>query len=253
MNATVTQLSIAPVKGMRVVGVDALTLDPSGARGDRAFCVVDPEGSQQLTTRTARLQQIVPSWDGSTLTLRFPDGSEVAEPPAFGARATTANYEGRTIRGRLVGGALAAAVSEHIGRPAQLFARDDGERLADDAPVTLMSRASLAALAAALDGTVPDARRFRMTVAIDGVGAWEEHEWGGREIAVGNALLRGLEPVPRCVVTTRDPDSGRTDLPVLAALARLRGKRDVTFGLWCEVIAPGGVRRGDPVQLRTTA
>jgi len=249
MNVSVTQLSIAPVKGMRLVSVDELELDACGARGDRAFCIVDPENVQQLTTRTARLQQVVPSWDGSTLTLRFPDGTEVAEPPALGASATTANYEGRPIRGRLVEGALAQAVSEHLRRPVRLFARDDGERLADDAPVTLMSGASLAALAPELDGTVPDARRFRMTIAIDGVGAWEEHGWHDRELAVGATLLRGVAPVPRCVVTTRDPDSGRTDSPVLAALARLRGKRDVTFGLWCEVAQPGPIRVGDPVRL----
>ena len=250
MNATVTQLSIAPVKGMRLAAVDAVELDADGARGDRAFCVVDPHNAQQLTTRTARLQQVVPSWDGSTLRLRFPDGSEVAEAPALGARATTANYEGREIHGRLVDGALARSVSEFLGRPLRLFARDDGQRLADDAPVTLMSGASLAALAPQLDGTVPDARRFRMTIAIDGVGAWEEHGWSGRELAVGGALLRGIDPVPRCVVTTRDPDSGRTDLPVLAALARLRGKRDVTFGLWCAVVTPGRVELGDAVRLR---
>ena len=55
--------------------------------------------------------------------------------------------------------------------------------------------------------------------------------------------------MPRCVVTTRDPDDGRTDTPVLAALAKLRGKGDVTFGLWCEVAAPGVVRVGDAVSL----
>jgi uncharacterized protein len=114
--------------------------------------------------------------------------------------------------------------------------------------VTLMSRASLEALAPALDGAVPDARRFRMTIAIDGVAAWEEHGWAGREIAAGEALLRGLDPVPRCVVTTRDPDAGTTDAPVLAALAQLRGKRDVTFGIWCAVLRPGAIRVGDPVR-----
>ena len=247
MNAKVTQLSIAPVKGMRLAAVERLELDATGARGDRAFCVVDAEGKQLLTARAPRLLQVVPRWDGVVLALRFPDGSEVAEAPALGARASTANYAGRPIDGRLVGGAHAEAVSAYLGRPVQLLARDDGERLADDAPVTLMSGASLAALAPELGGTVPDARRFRMTIAIDGVGAWEEHGWGGREISAGGALLRGLEPVPRCVVTTRDPDDGHTDAPVLAALAALRGKRDVTFGLWCEVAAPGSVRVGDAV------
>jgi uncharacterized protein YcbX len=250
MSATVTQLSIAPVKGMRLAPADELRLGPSGAHGDRAFCVVDPETRLLLTTRTPGLLQLAPRWDGSVLALRFPDGSEVAEEPAFGARATTANYEGRPIHGRLVGGALAEAVSAHLGRDVRLLARDDRERLADDAPVTLMSGASLAALAPALDGAVPDARRFRMTIAIDGVEAWEEHGWAGREIEAGEAVLRGIDPVPRCVVTTRDPDDGRTDLPVLAALARLRGKRDVTFGLWCEVVLPGRVRLGDAVALR---
>jgi hypothetical protein len=35
---------------------------------------------------------------------------------------------------------------------------------------------------------------------------------------------------------------------VLKALAALRGKRDVTFGVWCEVVAPGSVRVGDAVR-----
>jgi uncharacterized protein len=167
--------------------------------------------------------------------------------PGAGPAATTANYEGRPINGRIVEGELADAVSEHLGRPVRLLMRDDGERGADDAPVTLMSGATLAALAPALDGTVLDARRFRMTIAIDGAAAWEEHGWGGREIAVGGARLRGVDPVPRCAVTTRDPEHGGTDAPVLKALAALRGKRDVTFGIWCDVVAPGPVRVGDPV------
>jgi uncharacterized protein len=237
----VVRLATAPVKGMRLVAAEALEIDANGARGDRAFCVVDADSRLQLTTRTPKLLQIESSWDGATLTLRFPDGTAVAEEPRLGARATTANYAHREVQGRLVDGALSAAVAEHLGRDVRLFARDPGDRLADDAPVSLMSDASLRALA------VADARRFRMTIAIDGAAAWEEHGWGGREIAAGGALLRGIEPVPRCVTTTRDPDSGNADEPVLAMLAELRGKRDVRFGIWCDVLAPGRVRVGDPV------
>jgi uncharacterized protein YcbX len=244
----VARLAIAPVKGMRLAQADELELDRNGARGDRAFCVVDAESRLQLTTRTPALLQVEPRWDGTTLTLRFPDGSVVSEEPELGAPATTANYAHRTVHGRLIEGALSAAVAEHLGRDVRLFARDAGDRLADDAPVTLMSDASLHALAPALGGAVPDARRFRMTIAIDGAAAWEEHGWGGREIEAGGALLRGIEPVPRCVVTTRDPDAGATDAPVLAALAQLRGKRDVTFGIWCDVLSPGLVRIGDAVR-----
>jgi uncharacterized protein YcbX len=249
MNATVTHLTLAPVKGMRVAPADALELGPTGARGDRAFLVVHPDHSLQLTLRTPLLLQIVPHWDGRTLTLAFPDGTEVSAVPEPGPAATTSNYAGRPIRGHLVTGPFADAISAHLGQPAQLLMRDDGERGADDAPVTVMSAASLAALAPELGGTAPDPRRFRMTIAIDGVGAWEEHGWAGREIAVGDARLRGMDPVSRCAVTTRDPESGTTDAPVLKALATLRGKRDVRFGLWCEVLAPGRVRVGDALRL----
>ena len=238
---TVTALAFAPVKGMRLAAADRLDLGPTGAAGDRAFLVVDDEDRLLLSTRTPALLEVAARWDGGTLTLTFPDGRAVAAVPEPGRPVTTANYEGRPIAGRLVAGELAAALSEHLGRPVRLLARDPGERGADDAPVTLMSEASLAALG------VPDPRRFRMTITIDGVGPWEEHGWGGRELAAGDAVLRVTDPVPRCAVTTRDPESGRRDMPTLKALAELRGKDDVRFGVWCEVVAPGRVRVGDVV------
>ena len=241
MLSTITHLAIAPVKGMRLAAADALEIGPTGAVGDRAFLVVDTDNALLLSTRAPALLQVAARWQDNVLTLTFPDGRQVAEILEPGERATTANYEGRPIPGRLVEGQLADALSGHLQRPVRLLARDPTERGADDAPVTLMSQASLDALG------VSDARRFRMTITIDGVDAWEEHGWGGRELAVGEAVLRVTEPVPRCVVTTRDPDTGRRDAPTLKAIAELRGKDDVTFGVWCDVVVPGRVRVGDAV------
>lgn len=241
----VAALAIAPVKGMRLQPADALELGPAGAEGDRRFVVVDDDGALLLSTRTPKLLQIEPRFAAGTLRLTFPDGGVVEAVPEPGPAATSANYAGRPLRGHLVEGPLSDAVAEQLGRPARLLMLDAGERGADDAPVTLMSTASLRALAPALEGAVPDPRRFRMTLSVDGTDAWEEHGWGGREIAAGAAVLRGADPVGRCVVTTRDPDTGATDVPTLKALAELRGKRDVTFGIWCDVVAPGRVEVGD--------
>jgi uncharacterized protein len=247
MPATITGLALAPVKGMRVVPVDELVLEPHGARGDRAFLVVGGDGALQSTSRTPELLAVEPAHDPGrgTLRLRFPDGGEVEDEVTPGASATTRLYDGREVTGRIVGGPLADALSAYLGRPVRLLARDSEQTGADDFPVTLMSTATLQALAPALDGAVPDSRRFRMSITVEGLAAWEEHGWAGRELAAGAARLRVVDPVPRCVVTTRDPDSGRTDAPVLKALARLRGPRDVTFGIWCEVARPGPVRLGD--------
>ena len=247
MPITVTGLNLAPVKGMRVAAVAEVRLEPAGPVGDRAFLVVDGDDELLKTTRTPALLQVEPAWDGDALVLRFPDGREAREVPRPGARATTAMYDGRVMPGRLVDGPLADALSEHLGRRVRLLARDTGETGADDAPVTLMSEASLRALGPAVGGSTPDGRRFRMTLTIDGVEAWDEHGWTGREVTAGEAVLRVVDPVPRCVVTTRDPDDGHVDVPILKALAQLRGKDDVTFGVWCQVARPGRVRVGDVV------
>lgn len=251
MPITVTGLSLAPVKGMRVVPAEELQLERQGVRGDRAFLVVGEDGELVPTSRTPELLAVTPDYDAAANLLRlgFPDGTEAAAEVTPGAAASTRLYDGREVTGRLVDGALAAAVSEHLGRRVRLLARAGDETGADDFPVTLMSVASLHALAPAVDGEVPDRRRFRMTLTVDGVDAWEEHGWAGRELTVGEAGLRVVDPVPRCVVTTRHPEEGRTDAPVLEALARLRGPRDVTFGVWCEVTRPGRVRRGEDVVL----
>ena len=249
--AVVASLAVAPVKGMRLVGVDAVDVGATGPAGDRAFHLRGADGKAALTTRHPKLVQIVPAWDAVAreLTLTFPDGTRVAAPVEPGAAVTTAFYDGRPVPGRVVEGPFAAAISEHIGAPVDLVARAGAAVGADDFPVTLMSRASLAALRGALGDDALDGRRFRMTITIEGVEAWDEHGWAGREVAVGDAVLRVAEPTPRCVVTTRDPDSGRRDAPVLKTLADLRGKDDVTFGVWCDVVAPGRVRVGDATVL----
>jgi uncharacterized protein len=244
--AAVAALRIAPVKGLRLVPVDAVELGAAGPAGDRAFHLREPTGGIAPTLRNPRLVQVVPAWDGRELALTFPDGRRVAGPVERGEPVTTAFYDGRPVPGHVVEGPFAAALSEHAGRELQLVARAQDVRGGDDHPVTLMSRASLDVLGAAIERGV-DARRFRMTIEIDGVEAWAEHGWAGRDVRAGAAVLRVVAPTARCAVTTRDPDSGRTDAPVLRALARLRGKDDVTFGVWCEVLRPGRVRRGDAV------
>ena len=258
---TVSQLAIAPVKGMRLLSASEIQVSRHGVAGDREFLVVRGDGKLLLTTRTPALLGIEPAWDPSrgTLALRFPDGSVIEDTPEPGAPAVTSMYDGREIPGRLIPGPLSTALSGYLGRDVQLFRRDPAHLGHDDQPVTLMSEASLEALAAELaGGTAPgqprsgppgfDPRRFRMSITITGTGAWAEHGWAGRQLAIGEAILSVIAPVPRCVVTTRNPDSGTTDARVLHALARLRGKDDITFGVWCDVIRPGRIRTGDPVQ-----
>jgi MOSC domain-containing protein len=245
----VSQLAIAPVKGMRLQGTSEIQLGPDGVTGDREFLVIGEDGKLLLTSRTPALLQIEPTWDRprNVLTLGFPGGDVVEDTPKAGAPAITRMYDGREIPGWIIPGPVSAALSGYLGRPVHLFKRAPEHIGHDDQQVTLMSEASLRALAPEFNGSAPDPRRFRMTVTITGTDAWAEHAWRGQQVTIGEAILRVIAPVPRCVVTTRNPESGTTDARVLHALARLRGKNDITFGVWCEILRPGRINVGDVV------
>jgi uncharacterized protein len=246
---TVSRLAVAPVKGARLQSVSEVELGPGGVTGDRDFLIVGEDGELLLTSLYPALLQIEPDWDRTrnVLTLHFPDGGVVTDTPEPEAPATTRMYDGREVGGWITSRPLSAALSGYLGRAVRLFRRAPEHLGHDDQPVTLMSEASLQALAGELKGTSPDPRRFRMNITITGTQAWAEHAWDGQHVPIGQAVLRVVAPVPRCVVTTRNPESGATDARTLHALARLRGKDDVTFGVWSEILSPGRIHVGDAV------
>ena len=249
MPVTVSQLAVAPIKGMRLQSSPELQFGHHGVTGDREFLIVDEDCKLLQTARNPGLLRIEPSWEPARnlLALRFPDGRVVQDKPEPGTAAVTRMYDGREIPGRVISGPVSAALSGYLGRAVHLFKRAADHFGNDDRPVTLMSEASLHALGAEFGGTAPDPRRFRMTITVAGADAWAEHSWGGQQVTVGDIALRVLAPVPRCVVTTRNPESGATDARILHALARLRGKNDITFGVWCEILRPGRIQVGDLV------
>jgi uncharacterized protein len=59
--------------------------------------------------------------------------------------------------------------------------------------------------------------------------------------------------VGRCLITQRHPESGATDIPMLDLLRSYRGDLDTTeplaFGVYGEVLEPGRVALGDPIEL----
>lgn len=249
MTIVVTELAVAPVKGMRPVAPPEVRLGRYGPDADRDFVVVSADNALLLTQRTPALLNIEPSWqpERELLTLRFPDGRAVRDTPSYGERVVTAMYDGRPMSGRVVTGPLADALSYFLGTRVRLLRRDPDQVGADDYPVTLMSTGSLGVVADVLAMPGLDPRRFRMTVTVEGVQPWEENRWSGGRVGVGEAVLQVASPVQRCVVTTRNPRTGAGDAKVLHALATLRGRKDITFGIWCSVLHPGRVRRGDPV------
>src|ERR1700722_16554457 len=88
MNATVTQLQTAAVKGTRLRNVERVLLDISGAFGDRRFFVIDERSRMLNGKQLGQLQAIVATYDGERLALEFPDGSAVDDVVEFGESLT---------------------------------------------------------------------------------------------------------------------------------------------------------------------
>lgn len=258
MTAGVAWISFTPVKGLRLQHRDEARLTEDGIPGDRAFFLVDERGAMVSATRLGRLLAVEPEHDADagTLALRFPEGEVIAGPVALDAPEAVGFYD-ETLRAQPVAGEFSAALSEHCGRPLRLFAAPaerPGVDRGRDGAVTLLSLASLERLRAVAHEAEPvDPRRFRMTFGVDGLTAHEEDAWLGRDVRVGDALLRVAGHVGRCALTTRQPDTGKVDFLTLHHLSAYRRDAPATeplpFGVHARVLEPGRVRVGDPVAL----
>jgi len=190
------------------------------------------------------------------LTLRFPDGTTLDDEVRLGEEVSAKFSNGRKIvYGRLVNGSFADALSEYAGARLQLVKPEDpAQLLRSRGPVTLLADASVDELARQVGREQVDARRFRMLIGISGCAPHEEDEWIGRDVRVGEVVVRVLEEVDRCAVTSQDPATGVPDLDTLRTIGvyrgirRRRNKNRIDFGVFGEVAQPGRVRVGDPVE-----
>lgn len=245
----VSRLAIAPVKGLGLVHPEEVVLRRDGVATDRRFYLVDPDGRLVNNKTCGELMQVRPevSADAGTLTLRFPNRG-VSGEVALGAAIETSFY-GRPVTGRLVDGPWSEAISDHAGRPLRLVRTDEHGAAIDRVHVvSVISDGSLRALARHAGVDSVDGRRFRMTIEIEGCDEHEEDGWIGGEVEIGGARIRVTGPVGRCAVTTRNPDTGTSDLDTLGALAGYRTvKESKAFGCGVcgDVVVEGLVRIGD--------
>ena len=114
-----------------------------------------------------------------------------------------------------------------------------------DKYVSLINRASIAALEAAM-GVVVDPIRFRANVYFDGASAWSEHDWIGSKITLGTAQLRVISPITRCAATQVNPVTAKRDLDIVGGLERAFGH--INMGVYAEVLAGGEIAVGDALR-----
>jgi len=253
---TVSRLSIAPVKSLALEHPGALTLETWGAVGNRSFFLVGEDDRLVNGAKIGQLVQVRAHHDAGSdvLTLAFPEGSVVEGSAGdLGAHVKTDFYGDHLVASHAVEGPFSEALSSFAGRSVRLVRPDEPGAANDVWPASMLSTASVDELAARSGSDVPrDSRRFRLMFEVEGCAfPHEEDTWAGRRVRIGEALLRVPGPIPRCVVTTQDPSTGRKDFPTLRAIKEYRGTRKgdhIDFGVYGEVLEPGVVRLGDTVE-----
>jgi GntR family transcriptional regulator/MocR family aminotransferase len=76
-------------------------------------------------------------------------------------------------------------------------------------------------------GVKIDPLRFRANLYIDGARPWEEFEWIGGDIRIGDGLFRADRRNGRCGATNVDPQTGRRDLDLPGSLRAAFGHKEL--------------------------
>jgi len=202
-----------PVKSMGGEQLEEVEIGEEGIPGDRVMRVLDPR--ERVITSRSRPRLLL---HRATL---GPDG----EP---------------RVDGRAWSGADVRRDVEDAAGPGCRLVRDES-----------LDRFDVLPLLIATDGAVGflgyDRRRFRPNLLISGVPGLSERDWEGRHLHIGDAIIGIVSLRQRCIMTTFDPDTAVQDTEVLLRIHReLEGR----FALDCEVLQPGRVRVGDPVEIR---
>jgi uncharacterized protein YcbX len=251
-----------PVKGFTPEACETLTvLDEGRIAGDRVLGIrfADTAAADDAWSKKTAMVALMNTPGLARLHLRF-------EAEALRLRLSLAstvlveavlNQAGRKR--------LATAVAEYVltldenplaGHPERLPLRVIGDGItpryhdAEAGQVTLHGRGSLQALTAALAHAESSELRFRSNIALEGLGAWEEHSWVGRKVRIGTVEFAVVRPKFRCLATHANPQTGARDLPILTTLTTVFGQEKPTFAVAMVPTHAGGhIHVGDPVTL----
>lgn len=258
-----------PVKSMLGEQRPSLDVTPLGVAGDRRYAYIDDETGRVATAKNPRLWRRLLQCSAATeadgVVVTLPGGHTV---PVAESAAPLSELVGRSVQvadersaGATVERSDPIDVLTH-GLDAEIEAAlleiaqgTPGGAFVDHSPVHLITTATLGAVGL---GEV-EALRYRPNIIVetpDGVPPFVENDWVGVDIRVGEVVLRGTMPTPRCSVPTlehgalpRSPQSVRYVLEHNRVEVPDFGGPLPCAGLYAEVVTAGTIRQGDAVRI----
>lgn len=226
--AHVAALRVYPVKGLDGEAVEESALRAGGTLAhDRSFALVDPDTGDSLNAKDApELHEFTTTYDPATRTVAVtaPDGDRREfDLEADDGRAAASDWFGERLGG--------------IDGDVRLE-RDDDTGFVDRPSMgpSVVSTATLRAVASWFDDLTVDGarRRLRANVEVGGVPAFWEDRFVGADapdFTAGGVRFEGVTPCNRCVVPSRDPDTGD---PLAAFRETFLAERERSFPEWAD-------------------
>ena len=226
---TISQINIYPVKSLDGYSVASAVVEKRGLQHDRCWMITDTEGvfvTQRVNGKMALLQAVV---EDNTLTIKEKQNElnfiEIKINASSGLENTVTVWDD-TVKAASVSAAADAWLSAFLGKEYRLVVMPETTKrrvdenyntgqdvvsFADGYPFLIIGEASMAELnervLAKNEGADPlSIRRFRTNFVFTGGTAHAEDSL--KNFKIGNVDFLGVKPCARCVLTTRDPDTG---------------------------------------------
>jgi len=90
-------------------------------------------------------------------------------------------------------------------------------------------------------------QRFRGNFYVDGIDAWEEQNWIGKNIKINNVLFKVERNIPRCVAINLKPKTDNSDLNLLQSLKKAYNHFDM--GIYLRSLNNGKIKVGNTIRL----
>ncbi len=255
-----------PVKSLRGGPLDAARVELIGLEADRRWLVVDETGVFQTIRQIPDMTQVVARNTAAGIAIEHAGhGSCAVSFPKPDAPGVMVTIWKDSVPARLADPAAGAFLSAVLGKSVRLAwladpaARgvdqnfggpEDRVSFADGYPMLLTSTSSLANLDGRL-GTPLSMHRFRPNLVISGAEPWAEDHW--QLIRIGSVRFRVVKPCARCVIVTRDPETGAQaergePLKTLGSFHRA-ANGGIIFGQNLIPDETGEIRIGDRVEI----
>ena len=92
--------------------------------------------------------------------------------------------------------------------------------------------------------------RFRTNIVVKNSLPFEELDWVGKKLVIGNLTFKVAKPITRCMAVNCNPTKGIYDLNILKMLPKLNQIKEPTFGVKLELVSgPGLIKIKDNVSI----